>query len=259
MRPKVGYRVLARCQKAAMRLRIRRLSGLVTLLATATLGLSVLAQTRYQKRADHDPDGIGVFYMGREIAHVMGHEGISWLDRPEREKEEAPSLLVKSLRLKPGDVVADVGAGSGYLSFMMAPKVLPGGKVLAEDIQPEMLDVIRKRAKEKTVPNVEPILGTITDPKLPAGGVDLILLVDVYHELDHPYEMTQAMIKGLKVGGRLVLVEYRKEDPRVPIKLVHKMTQAQVKKEMTAFPELRWERTDDVLPRQHILFFQKTR
>ncbi len=212
--------------------------------------------SRYEYRDDHDPDGIGKFYMGREIAQVMGHEAADWLDRPEREAEEAPSLLIKSLKLKPGQQIADIGAGSGYLSFPMAKLVAPTGKVYAEDIQPEMLDIIRKRMRESGQSNVVPVLGTITDTKLPPGQIDLILLVDVYHEFDHPYEMTAAMVRALRPGGRLVFVEYRKEDPNVPIKLVHKMTVKQVRREMAVFP-LKWVETIDVLPRQHIIIFRK--
>ena len=211
---------------------------------------------RYETRKDHDPDGIGKFYLGREIAQVMGHQGIGWLERPEREKEEEPTKLIEALKLKEGLVVADVGAGSGYYSFRMSPKVGDKGKVLAVDIQPEMLDAIRKRAKEKHVTNIEPILGTEDDPKLPEGKVDLILLVDVYHEFSKPYEMTQAMVKALKPGGRLVFVEFRLEDPKVPIKLVHKMTEKQVRKEMEPHP-LKWVSTNEDLPWQHVITFEK--
>jgi ubiquinone/menaquinone biosynthesis C-methylase UbiE len=210
----------------------------------------------YETRANHDPNGTGIFYMGREIAQVMGHEGASWLDRPEREAEEAPSLLLKALRLKPGMTVADIGAGSGYLTFPMARLVGPKGKVFAVDIQPEMLEIIQQKMPEQKVKNIVPILGTITDPKLPPNSTDLALMVDVYHEFDHPYEMTEAMVKGLKKGGRLVFVEYRKEDPRVPIKEVHKLSVAQVRKEMAIFP-LKWRETSSVLPRQHIIIFEK--
>src|SRR5579862_7613170 len=202
------------------------------------------AQTRYEYRADHDPDGIGKFYMGREIAQVMGHEAADWLDRPERDAEEAPNKMLDALKLKPGMVVADIGAGSGYLTFRLAKRVSPGGKVFAEDIQREMLDIIRKKMQENGQTNVQPILGTIVDPKLPPASTDLILLVDVYHEFDHPYEMTQAMVRGLKPGGKLVFVEYRLEDPNVPIKLVHKMSVKQVRKEMTVFP-LHWVETNE--------------
>src|SRR5262249_31469655 len=178
-------------------------------------------------RKEHDPNGTGKFYMDREIALVMGHLAAGWLDRPEREKEEQPAKLMEALKIQPGQVVADVGAGSGYFTFRLAEKVGAKGKVLAGDIQPEMLTRIRQRMKARGIANVEPIQGTETDPKLPAGGVDLVLLVDVYHELSHPYEVTEAMVRALKPGGRLVFVEYRLEDPEVPIKLVHKMTQKQ--------------------------------
>jgi ubiquinone/menaquinone biosynthesis C-methylase UbiE len=214
------------------------------------------AHPPYVKKAEHDPDGIGVFYMGREIAQVMGHEAADWLDRPEREEEEAPSILVKSLKLQPGMTIADIGAGSGYLSFMMAKPVGISGKVYAEDIQPEMLDIVKKKAADSGIKNVTPWLGTTTDPKLPAGTVDLMILVDVYHEFDKPYEMVSNMVKGLKKGGRLVFVEYRKEDPDVPIKLVHKMSVAQVRKEMTIFP-LSYQQTIEILPRQHIIVFTR--
>jgi ubiquinone/menaquinone biosynthesis C-methylase UbiE len=211
---------------------------------------------RYETRKDHDPDGIGKFYLGREIAQVMGHQAADWLERPEREQEEAPSKMLAALKLKPGDVVADIGAGSGYHTFRMARLVGPKGKVLAVDIQPEMLALIRKRMKAERVTNVEPVRGTITDPKLPAAGIDLILMVDVYHEFSHPYEMTEAMVKALKPGGKLVFVEFRREDPNVPIKNVHRMTRKQVLKEMEPHP-LRLARTVDSLPWQHVIVFEK--
>ena len=210
----------------------------------------------YIKMGDHDPNGTGVSYMGREIAQVMGHLAADWLDRPEREIEEAPSILVKSLNLKPGMVVADIGAGSGYLSFMMAKYVGPKGKVFAEDIQPEMLDLVRKKSTESGIKNVVPWLGTTTDPKLSANSVDLMILVDVYHEFDQPYEMVSHMVPALKKGGRLVFVEYRKEDPEVPIKEVHKMSVSQVRKEMTNFA-LTFKESNEILPRQHIIIFTR--
>src|SRR5438270_5242003 len=212
---------------------------------------------RYERRAEHDPNGTGAFYMGREIALVMGHEAAGWLDRPEREKEEQPSRLLAVLKLKPGEVVADIGAGSGYYSFRMAEKVGAAGKILAVDVQPEMLAIIRTKMKEKGVTNVEPVLGTETDPKLPAGAVDTIILVDVYHEFSRPYEMTAAMVKALKPGGRLVFVEFRLEDETVPIKLVHKMTQKQVIREMGPH-SLRHVKTVGTLPWQHVIIFEKT-
>lgn len=211
---------------------------------------------RYEFRKEHDPDGIGKFYMNREIAWVMGHQAAGWLDRPEREQEEGSSKLLPALKLKPDAVVADIGAGSGFYSFPMARLVGAGGKVYAVDIQPEMLTLIRQRMKQRGVQNIEPILGTEKDPKLPANSIDLILLVDVYHEFAFPFEMTEAMVKALKPGGRIAFVEFRMEDANVPIKLVHKMTQKQVIKEMEPHP-LRWVGTLDVLPWQHIILFEK--
>jgi precorrin-6B methylase 2 len=211
---------------------------------------------RYETRKEHDPDGIGKFYMGREIAQVMGHEAAGWLERPEREKEEQPNQLLDALKLKPGDVVADIGAGSGYFTFRIADRVGPKGKVLAVDIQPEMLAIIRQKMKARQLSNIEPILGTETEPKLPAGAVDLILMVDVYHEFAYPWEMTQALVRSLKPDGRLVFVEYRLEDPKVLIKLVHKMEEKQVRKEMATHP-VRWLETLDILPSQHVIIFKK--
>jgi ubiquinone/menaquinone biosynthesis C-methylase UbiE len=211
---------------------------------------------RYEYRKEHDPHGIGKFYMGREIAQVMGHQGAEWLERPEREKEEAPSKLHEILKIKAGDVVADIGAGTGYHTFRLVEKVGAKGKVYAVDIQPEMLDIIKKRMKEKKVENVVPVQGTESDPKLPENSADMILLVDVYHEFSYPWEMTRAMVKALKPGGRLVFVEFRMEDEKVPILLVHKMTEKQVKKEMEPHP-LKWVKTDASLPWQHVIFFEK--
>ena len=225
-----------------------------------TLLLLLLSQApekpRYEVRRLHDPDGIGKFYMDREIAQVMGHQGAGWLERPTREKEEHPAKLIKALKLKPGDVVADIGAGSGYHTFRMAPLVAPKGKILAVEIQPEMLAMIRKKMEQTKVTNIDLVLGKIDDPKLPADSVDVILMVDVYHEFSHPYEMTTAMIKALKPGGRLVFVEFRMEDPKVPIKLVHKMSERQVIKEMGPFP-LKHVRTYETLPWQHVIVFEK--
>uniref|UniRef100_UPI003750CB7A class I SAM-dependent methyltransferase n=1 Tax=Armatimonas sp. TaxID=1872638 RepID=UPI003750CB7A len=200
----------------------------------------------------------GIFYMGREIALVMGHEAADWLDRPEREEEEAPTLLVKALKLKPGMVVADIGAGSGYLSFMMAKQVAPSGKVLAVDIQPEMLTIIEQKKKQNGISNVQVVLGKTDNPKLPEKSCDLQIMVDVYHEFDKPYEMVLAMVKALKIGGRIVFVEYRKEDPAVPIKEVHKLSVAQVKKEMGLF-SLKFVENSQILPRQHILIFERVK
>lgn len=200
-------------------------------------------------------DGIGKVYMGREIAFVMGHQGIHWLERPTRELEEQPRKAIELMELEETDIVADIGTGSGYFSFRMAAKV-PKGKVLAVDIQQEMLDVVNETAKKKGITNVEAILGTIEDPKLPAGKVDVALMVDAYHEFDHPREMMEGIVRGLKPGGRVVLVEYRAEDPEVFIKPHHKMTQEQAKKEMAA-AGLVYVKTSEELPQQHLMIFEK--
>jgi FkbM family methyltransferase len=211
---------------------------------------------KYKFNKEHDPDGIGKFYMGREIAQVMGHLAAGWLERPEREQEEKSSELWKLLKVKEGDVVADVGAGSGYHTFMLAKMVGATGKVYAVDIQKEMLDIIRARVKQFKIKNVTAVMGSISDPKLPEGKIDMIMMVDVYHEFSHPYEMTQAMVKALKPGGRLIFVEYRLEDPKVPIKLLHRMSEKQVMKEMELFP-LRHATTIGDLPWQHVIVFEK--
>lgn len=228
---------------------------LLALLLVPTLAVAADPE-RYETRKAHDPNGIGKFYLGREIAQVMGHEGAGWLDRPEREKEENPKKLLEALKLKPGMAVADIGAGSGYYTFRMADAVGEKGKVYAVEIQQEMLDIIAKKAKAKKVGNVELVLGKEADPKLPAESMDLILMVDVYHEFEFPYEMTEAMVKALKPGGRLAFVEFRLEDPEVPIKLVHKMSEKQVIREMKAFP-LKHAETYKELPWQHVIFFEK--
>lgn len=235
-----------------------RASRFLPLLLLSLLATGRAAEPpRYEKRAEHDRNGIGVFYLGREIAHVMGHQAAGWLERPGREEEERTDLLIEALKLQPGETVADLGAGTGYIAERMARKVGPQGLVYAVDIQQEMLDLLERKMRLKGLLNIKPVLGQLTDPQLPAAAVDLIIMVDVYHELDHPYEMTQAMIRALKPGGRLVFVEFRKEDPNVAIKLVHKMSEAQVKKEMAVFPELAWAETNPVLPQQHIIIFRK--
>lgn len=228
-----------------------------TLLPLAHAQAPVDPATLYEKRAEHDRNGIGVFFMGREIAHVMGHQAADWLERPEREEEERTDLLVEALKFQPGEVVADIGCGSGFISRKIAKKITPGGFVFGVDIQPEMLEVLAKRMAMFRIDNVKPILGTNTDPKVPAASCDTMIMVDVYHEFDRPYEMIRNMVAGLKSGGRIVFVEYRKEDPAVPIKEVHKMSEAQVKKEMAAHPEMAHAETIGVLPRQHIIVFRK--
>ncbi|RMG32828.1 MAG: methyltransferase domain-containing protein [Planctomycetota bacterium] len=212
----------------------------------------------YSYRREHDPNGIGKFYMGREIAHVMGFAGAAWLDRPERETEERLSLLIESLQLQRGMVVADIGAGSGRITLLLAEAVGPEGRVYAVDIQQKMLDLIAAKLKRRKLGNVTLVRGTAKSPRLPQAAVDLVLLVDVYHEFAYPYEMLYEISRALKPGGRVVFVEYRMEDPRVPIKRVHKMSEAQVRRE-ASWPEfgLRHERTIGVLPRQHIIVFRK--
>ena len=210
----------------------------------------------YETRQVHDPDGTGKFYMGREIAQVMGPGGIPWLDRSQRESEEHPEVVIDALDLHEGEVVADLGAGSGFFTFRIAPKVGQTGKVLAVDLQDEMLQTIRQRAAESKVTNVVEVKDAETDPKLPANGVDVVLMVDVYHELSYPYEVMTRVHEALKPDGRVVFVEYRKEDPKVPIKEVHKMSVDQLDKEMKVVG-LKRVRTVETLPLQHIVIFEK--
>jgi len=202
------------------------------------------------------PDGIGKVYMGREIAKVMSYYGASWLERPERKDEEKTDRVLAALELKPGMAVADVGAGSGYYSSRIAGRVGPAGTVYAVDIQPEMLDFLRLQMKQRRVTNVTPVLGTETDPKLPAAALDLAVMVDVYHELEYPYEMLAAIVRALKPGGRVVFVEFRGNDPSVPIKALHTMTEAQVRKEAAIQP-LQWTKTVKDLPWQQVIVFRK--
>lgn len=202
------------------------------------------------------PDGIGKRYLGRDIAGVMGWQGAAWLEREERESEERTDLLVKALQLKHGMVVADIGAGTGYLSLRMAPAVIPDGKVLAVDVQPEMVALLRNAVRKSGLTQIEPSLGDEEDVKLPASSVDLAIMVDVYHELAFPYEVLGSIVRALKPGGQLVFVEYRAEDPKVPIKALHKMSVVQIKREAAA-QELVWDRTVETLPWQHLVVFRK--
>lgn len=201
-------------------------------------------------------DGIGKAYMGREIAHVMGYRGASWLERPERMAEERPDLVLAALDLKPGMVVADLGAGSGYYSWRMGEKVGKVGTVYAVDVQPEMVKLLEKQIAARGAANVKPVLGTPTDPRLPAGQLDLVVMVDVYHELEFPFEMLAAIVRALKPGGRVAFVEYRGNDPSVPIKALHTMTEAQVRKEASV-QGLEWEKTVSKLPWQQVVLFRK--
>jgi FkbM family methyltransferase len=214
------------------------------------------APSIYEFRREHDRDGIGKFYLGREIAHVMGHQAAEWLERPERAEEEKPDQLVELLELKPGMSVADIGAGTGYISWRMAQKVAAEGRVYAVEIQQEMLEKLAKKMEARGVRNVEGVLGTVQHANLQPNSIDLAIMVDVYHEFSHPYEMMRSIVSALKPGGRVAFVEYRAEDPDVPIKRVHKMTEEQVKREAEA-AGLVWEKTVGDLPRQHLIFVRK--
>ena len=200
-------------------------------------------------------DGIGKFYMDREISKVMGHLGAGWLERPQREQEERTDLLVENLNLQPSNHVVDLGAGSGYFSFRIAPKV-PQGKVYAVDISKEMLAIVRAKMKKMKFENVMPVHSTITDLNVKEGTIDCIFIVDAYHEFSHPLEMGQSIFRALKPGGKLILIEYRLEDPLVPIKKLHKMSQKQAVKELSVVG-LQWSKTLDFLPQQHFMIFQK--
>ncbi len=237
---------------------MRRSLPLLVGIAALLLRVASAAQPaeRYQFITPHDPDGIGKFYLGREIAQVMGHQGADWLERPERVAEEHPDDAIRALRLKGGERVADIGAGTGYFAWRLARAVGPSGRVYAVDIQQEMLDLMAGRLRARGVTNVVGTLGTAQDPKLPDGTLDLVLMVDVYHEFEFPYEMMEATVRSLKPGGRVAFIEYRGEDSAVPIKPLHKMTEAQLKKEMAVLP-LAWEETIATLPRQHLLVFRK--
>ena len=213
-----------------------------------------IAQPNYEYRPA-TRDGIGKYYFGREISHVMGHRGARWLERRSRKDSERTDLLLEMLPLKTDSVVADIGAGTGYFSIPIAKRV-PDGRVLAVDIQPEMLQIIQSRAEEAGISNVTLVKGLTDDPKLPQNAVDLILLVDAYHEFEFPYEMARGMHASLKPGGQVMLVEYRAEDPNVPIKKLHKMSLAQATREWEA-AGFRLKSTNDSLPQQHVLFFEK--
>ena len=194
---------------------------------------------------------------GRRYAGVMGVGGADWLVRPERTEEEQPAKAIALLHIAKGATVADIGAGNGYITGLLAEQVGPGGKVYANDIQPEMLEMLRRNMQQRKLRNVETVLGAMDDPKLPADSVDLAIMVDVYHEFSEPQKMLRGIRRALKSNGQLVLLEYRGEDPEVPIRPEHKMTVAQVKTELE--PEgFRLDRVLEDLPRQHILIFKKT-
>jgi precorrin-6B methylase 2 len=224
--------------------------------AAAQAPLTAQAQAPAYAQVRPSADGIGKAYMGREIARVMGWQGADWLERGERTVEERPDLLHAALALQPGMVVADVGAGTGYHAVRMAADVRAKGTVYAVDVQPEMIALLKQRMAREGVRNIVSVLGSPTDTRLPEGVLDLALFVDVYHELDAPFELMASVVRALKPGGRVVLVEYRAEDPDVPIKALHKMSEAQVRREMAVHP-LQWERTVGTLPWQHVVIFRK--
>ena len=205
------------------------------------------------KRGDYN--GIGKWYMGREIAYVMGFQGIGWLERSEREKEENVSSLIKNMKIKSNEVIADIGAGSGYHAFRIA-SLVTNGLVYAVDIQPEMLMAIEKTKEFRKVENIKTILGTEKTVELPRNSVDKILMVDVYHEFSFPVEMINSIKNALKPNGELFLIEYRAEDLKVPIKRIHKMTEEQAVKEMKAAGLVLKENIDN-LPWQHCMVFIK--
>ncbi|HTE42745.1 MAG TPA: class I SAM-dependent methyltransferase [Steroidobacteraceae bacterium] len=240
-----------------MRITLLRSLTLLSLLIAGVQAAAQPAAARYETRVDHDPDGIGKFYMGREIAHVMGPGGMLWLERPERESEEQPALVIEAMNLKGGETVVDFGAGSGYYTFRLAEAVGPKGTVIAVDIEQKMLDFIRQRAARENRTNVGLLRSTETDPRLPSNRVDWLIMVDVYHELSFPYEVMSRIRDALKPGGRVALIEFRKEDPAVRIKEVHKMSEAQAIKEMAAVG-LEHEQTISTLPIQHLMVFRKT-
>ena len=200
-------------------------------------------------------DGIGKVYMGREISQVMGHRGAPWLERSSRTVDEQPDVAVEALGLKPTDTVADIGAGTGYMSFRMARQV-PDGQVLAVDLQPEMIELLEAERDEQKITNVQTIQAEEDNPHLPSEQIDLALMVDAYHELAFPREVMTGVAEALKPGGRVVLAEYRAENPLIMIKRLHKMSEKQVKVEMAAVG-LTWIKTDERLPQQHLLFFEK--
>ena len=229
--------------------------------ASALTGTAAHAQKETGRYSMVRPsaDGIGKSYLGREISGVMGWQGAAWLERDERQQEERADLLLRELDLQPGMAVADIGAGTGYYARRIAPLVgsgNSGGLVYATDVQPEMMKMLADGAKKAGLTNIKPVLGGLQTVNLPDSSIDLALLVDVYHELEYPFEVVDSLVRALKPGGRIAFVEYRLEDPRVPIKPLHKMSEVQVRKEASAHA-LVWERTARTLPWQHVVIFRK--
>ena len=226
-----------------------RVRPAVVILALLAAALAVVGPMLAQGRGVHP-------ISGRVYALPMGVQGAAWLDRREREDEEDPDLAMRLIRVQRGSTVADLGAGSGYFTLRLARAVGEMGKVYAVDIQPGMLQLLQKAVARERVTNVIPVLGAVDNPNLPANALDLVLMVDVYHEFSQPQVMLQRIKEALKPGGRLVLLEYRAEDPDVPILPEHKMTKAQVKLEVE-HEGFRQQRVYDDLPRQHLIIFTK--
>ena len=235
-------------------LRPLKLLSIAILCCLSNLWADEQKEEIYQK-GERTKDGIGKYYMGREISQVMGHLGAGWLERPKREQEERTDLLIKNMQLSKSDQVADIGAGSGYFSFRISPLV-PQGKVHAVDISPQMLGIIRAKKAKGNFENVLPVQSTIKNTTLAKNSIDCALIVDAYHEFSYPHEMAESIFDALKPGGKLILIEYRKEDPAVPIKLLHKMSEEQAKKEITPVG-FKWKKTLDFLPQQHFIVFEK--
>ena len=217
---------------------------------------TALIQSKYYSYRQPSFDGTGKVYMGREIAQVMGHQGAGWLERPDRATEEQPQKMIAALGLKSTDVVADIGAGTGYISQLIAGQV-PDGKVLAVDVQPEMIELLKQRMSKNKIVNIQPQLGTEQSPELPVESIDLAIMVDAYHEFSYPHEMMAGIVSALKPGGRVVLTEYRGEDPKVNIKPHHKTTQKQIQYEMKGLG-LKLLKNENILPQQHLFFFGKS-
>jgi SAM-dependent methyltransferase len=235
---------------------LRILLCVVVLLGPACTSAIAKEATERYRSVPANADGIGKTYMGRQIAHVMGWQGAAWLEREEREREERSDLLLRILALAPGMTVADVGAGTGYYSRRIADLVGPTGKVYAVDVQPEMVAMLQSVAKQPGYGHITPVLGGLNDVKLAEASVDVAIMVDVYHELEFPYEVLASIVRAVKPGGRVIFVEYRAEDPRVPIKPLHKMSEAQIRREAELHP-LVWERTAGDLPWQHVVIFKR--
>lgn len=235
--------------------RLKNFSALFACSLTICTAIVTLSAEERTRRAKKPPTALK-YYMDREIAQTMHYLGAEWLIRDEREREERCSVMLANLGLKPGMTVCDMGCGNGFYSLKMAKVVEPDGQILGVDIQPQMLTLLRDRMEKAGIDNVTPVLGSLHNPRLPKGEVDLVLLVDVYHEFSHPEHMLKAMRESLAPGGMIVLVEYRMEDPEVPIKRLHKMSKEQIHKEMKP-NGFKLVKEFDGLPWQHMMFFGK--